>query len=191
MGDDGLVAWLDEEYQRSFCTAALVLAGQSDPEMIVRESYLRAWRFRASLGQGPAMRPWLYRIVVSACVAGLRTSPSGSMPPIGPPFGEVTSTATGEGSGGRRRHDGWRSLAGATAALPLSLRAPLVLHYFTGLSEREVAIAIGRRPATVRSRLHEGRSRLAAPDDVGVVDGAGRPAAAMVSPQPAIHEVAR
>ena len=35
----------------------------------------------------------------------------------------------------------------ALADLPDSLRVPAVLRYWTGLSEKEIAIAIRRRPA--------------------------------------------
>jgi DNA-directed RNA polymerase specialized sigma24 family protein len=38
----------------------------------------------------------------------------------------------------------------------------VILRYYAGLSEREIAIAIRRRPGTVKSRLHEARRRLAA-----------------------------
>jgi len=50
----------------------------------------------------------------------------------------------------------------ALADLPEQLRVPAVLRYWTGLSEKEIAVAIRRRPGTVKSRLHEARRRLAA-----------------------------
>ena len=46
--------------------------------------------------------------------------------------------------------------------LPDHLRVPAVLRYWTGLSEKEIAVAIRRRPGTVKSRLHDARRRLAA-----------------------------
>jgi RNA polymerase sigma-70 factor (ECF subfamily) len=46
--------------------------------------------------------------------------------------------------------------------LPDALRVVVVLRYYADLSEREIAIAIRRRPGTVKSRLHEARRRLAA-----------------------------
>ena len=46
--------------------------------------------------------------------------------------------------------------------LPEPLRVVVILRYFADLSEREIAIAIRRRPGTVKSRLHEARRRLAA-----------------------------
>ena len=39
--------------------------------------------------------------------------------------------------------------------------AVVVLRYYGQLSEREIAAVIGRRPGTVKSRLHEARARLA------------------------------
>jgi RNA polymerase sigma factor (sigma-70 family) len=48
----------------------------------------------------------------------------------------------------------------ALQQLPVSLRVPVVLRYYADLSERDIALAIGRRPGTVKSRLHEARRRL-------------------------------
>ena len=50
----------------------------------------------------------------------------------------------------------------ALAALPEHLRTAVVLRYYAGLSEREIATAIRRRPGTVKSRLHEAKLRLSA-----------------------------
>ncbi len=36
-----------------------------------------------------------------------------------------------------------------------------MLRYYADLTEREIATAIGRRPGTVKSRLHEARRLLA------------------------------
>jgi len=55
-----------------------------------------------------------------------------------------------------------REVLGALRDLPMHLRVVVVLRYYADLSEREIAIAVGRRPGTVKSRLHEARRRLAA-----------------------------
>ncbi len=49
----------------------------------------------------------------------------------------------------------------ALQSLPEALRVPVVLRYYSGLSEREIALAIKRRSGTVKSRLHEARQILA------------------------------
>ena len=49
----------------------------------------------------------------------------------------------------------------ALADLPEALRVPVVLRFFVGLSEKEIATAIDRRPGTVKSRLYDAKQRLA------------------------------
>ena len=61
----------------------------------------------------------------------------------------------------------------ALARLPVSLRVPVVLRYYADLSERDIALAIGRRPGTVKSRLHEARRRLAADPVLCALAGTG------------------
>ncbi len=51
-------------------------------------------------------------------------------------------------------------LESAIARLPESLRLPLELHYFVGLSSRQVGSALGLPAATVRFRLMMARRRL-------------------------------
>jgi DNA-directed RNA polymerase specialized sigma24 family protein len=45
--------------------------------------------------------------------------------------------------------------------LPVHLRIVVVLRYYAGLSERDIAIAVARKQGTVKSRLNEARTRLA------------------------------
>ena len=69
---EDLGAWLEEGYARSFRTACLIMGNRSDAEEAVQEAFLRAWRFRASLGTGSDVWPWLYRVVVNTCNTKLR-----------------------------------------------------------------------------------------------------------------------
>ncbi|HVR30386.1 MAG TPA: sigma-70 family RNA polymerase sigma factor, partial [Thermoanaerobaculia bacterium] len=48
----------------------------------------------------------------------------------------------------------------ALAGLPLRYRAPLVLREIEGLSYREIAVALGCREGTVKSRINRARERL-------------------------------
>jgi DNA-directed RNA polymerase specialized sigma24 family protein len=50
---------------------------------------------------------------------------------------------------------------------------PVVLRYYADLSERDIALAIGRRQGTVKSRLHEARRRLADDPDIRSLIGEG------------------
>ena len=51
-------------------------------------------------------------------------------------------------------------LGDALAALPAKRRAAVVLRYYAGLSEREIAEVLGVRPGTVKSMLHRALAQL-------------------------------
>lgn len=51
-------------------------------------------------------------------------------------------------------------LADALGRLPHRQRAVLVLRYYEGLSESEIAVALGCRPGTVKSLAHRGLAAL-------------------------------
>lgn len=55
----------------------------------------------------------------------------------------------------------YRLVLDALGTLDRNHRAPVVLFYFEGLSEAEVADVLGIRPSTVKARLHTARRRLA------------------------------
>jgi len=154
--------WIREGYPAAYRTACLILRDPQEAEDAVQDAFLRAWRFRSSAPRDAGWQPWLYRVVVNACCSRLRrTVPrdraradldaAGELPDSGPApdalalRGEETSL-----------------VVAALADLPESLRVPVVLRYYAGLSERDIATAIGRRPGTVKSRLYDARARLAA-----------------------------
>jgi RNA polymerase sigma-70 factor (ECF subfamily) len=158
-GAGDLADWLDEGYAPAFRTACLILHNRADAEEAVQEAFLRAWRFRAAVPVGEGVQPWLYRVVVNACLSKLRSETRHRT--------DSTQTAelieTGPGPEGLAV-DGvtHRTVVSALADLPEHLRVVVALRYYAGLSEREIAAAIHRRPGTVKSRLHEAKSRLGA-----------------------------
>jgi RNA polymerase sigma-70 factor, ECF subfamily len=157
-----LGGWLAESYDRSFRTACLLLGNRADAEEAVQEAFLRAWRFRASLGTGASLTPWLYRVVVNTCWSKLRREfPHRDRRADASGLDGIASTAMSpEDHSGRNELS--RGLVRALGELPAHLRVVVVLRYYADLDDGQIAIAIGRRPGTVKSRLHEARSRLAA-----------------------------
>jgi RNA polymerase sigma-70 factor (ECF subfamily) len=158
---DDLERWLEQGYNAAFRTAYLILHNPHDAEEAVQEAFLRAWRFRASVPPGEGVRPWMYRVVVNACLSKLRSERTGrerrvpvdgesALPPSPAPGPEE-----GAESGELRRH-----VVAALAGLPEHLRVVVVLRYYAGLSEREIGTVIHRRPGTVKSRIHEAKLRL-------------------------------
>jgi RNA polymerase sigma-70 factor, ECF subfamily len=171
MVEDQLADWLEEGYVASFRTACLILGNRADAEEAVQDAYLRAWRFRDSLTGVPNIRPWLYRVVVNACYSKLRRE----IPHRDRRAGEEPLAQAPDAAEGPDRRVEQREVADTVLAalerLPVSLRVPVVLRYYADLSERDIALAIGRRPGTVKSRLHEARRRLA--DDPALTALAG------------------
>jgi RNA polymerase sigma-70 factor (ECF subfamily) len=156
---DDLDAWLAESYPTAFRTACLVLRSSADAEDAVQDAFLRVWRFRDAIPDGEGRRAWLYRVVVNACLSRVRgdrvwreradDESLATVPAQTDPQHDAEEAALG------------RCLTAALARLPEHLRVPVVLRYFSGLAEREIAVAIQRRPGTVKSRLSEARRRLA------------------------------
>ncbi len=158
MGVD-LGVWLDASYARAYRTAYLIVRNPADAEEAVQDAFLRVWRFRDSLPEGSAREPWLYRVLVNSCHSLLRreiprrnrrAEEDLGLHDRGPRPDQIAEERAAQAS-----------VANAIRALPDHLRVPVILRYWTGLSEREIAQAIGRRPGTVKSRLHEARRRLA------------------------------
>jgi RNA polymerase sigma-70 factor (ECF subfamily) len=157
---DDLSEWLAVAYPGAYRTARLILRDPAEAEDAVQDAFLRAWRFRASAPKDAGWQPWLYRVVVNACCSRLRREVprrerradlDDDYPDDAP--GPEVAALHAESVG---------AVVEALAALPESLRIPVVLRYYAGLSEKDVATAIGRRPGTVKSRLYDARQRLAA-----------------------------
>jgi RNA polymerase sigma-70 factor, ECF subfamily len=162
---DDLADWLASGYARAYRTAYLLVRDARDAEEAVQEAYLRVWRFRASLPDGAGREPWLYRVLVNSCYSYLRHEVPRRQRNSGAPF-EVDDASTPAApdrspEAAAEASETADVIGTALADLPEYLRTTVVLRYWTGLSEREIATAIGRRPGTVRSRLHEARRRLA------------------------------
>lgn len=150
--------WLADGYPRSVRTAYLILGNRLDAEDAVQEAFLRAWKFRNSLAKEASFKPWLYRVVVNTCNSKLRQE----IPHRDRRAGIEDLSAVGVEDDVPDRIALSNDVMSALADLPVHLRVVVVLRYYADLSERDIAIAIGRAQGTVKSRLNEARRRLAA-----------------------------
>jgi RNA polymerase sigma-70 factor (ECF subfamily) len=161
MVEEQLEEWLTEGYAASFRTACLILGNRADAEEAVQEAFLRAWRFRDSLTSVPSIKPWLYRVVVNSCYSKLRQEIPHRDHRSGDEPLEHLAALDSDPAAAAQRSAVAETVLLALQRLPVSLRVPIVLRYYADLSERDIALAIGRRQGTVKSRLHEARRRLA------------------------------
>jgi RNA polymerase sigma-70 factor (ECF subfamily) len=158
---DDLDDWLRQDYARAYRTACLVLRNRDDAEDAVQEAFLRVWRFRDAIPAGAGRTAWLYRVVVNACISNVRASSSRSGRDDGADALEALPDRTPEPAVRAEQSALASTIEAAMAELPDHLRIPLILRFYAGLSEKEIATAIDRRPGTVKSRLYDARQRLA------------------------------
>src|ERR1035437_2448237 len=151
MVDQKLEDWLEEGYAASFRTACLILGNQADAEEAVQEAFLRAWRFRDSLTSVPSIKPWLYRVVVNSCYSKLRQEIPHRDRRAGDDQLDDLAASNTDPAAFVQRSEVAETVLAALQRLPVSLRVPIVLRYYADLSERDIAVAIGRRQGTVKS----------------------------------------
>ena len=103
----------------------------------------------------PGIQPWLYRVVVNACYSKLRQEiPHRDHRADDGPLAHIAGRGSDPDTMAQHGQVA-ETVLHALQQLPVSLRVPVVLRYYADLSERDIALAIGRRPGTVKSRLHE------------------------------------
>jgi RNA polymerase sigma-70 factor (ECF subfamily) len=161
MSVDDLDEWLRQDYARAYRTACMVLRNAEDAEDAVQEAFLRVWRFRDSVPDGAGRTAWLYRVVVNACISNVRASASRTGRDDGADALEGLPDRAPEPAVRAEQSQLAATIEAAMAELPDHLRIPLILRFYAGLSEKEIATAIDRRPGTVKSRLYDARQRLA------------------------------
>ena len=154
--------WVGARYARAYRTAVLICRNPADAEEAVQDAFLRAWRFRDALPEDGRRDAWLYRVLVNACYSKLRKEVPRRDRERELDFAGGPAATSELPEVGAERSLLAAVLESTLRDLPETLRVVVILRYFADLSEREIAIAIRRRPGTVKSRLHEARRRLAA-----------------------------
>ncbi|MCU1377260.1 MAG: polymerase [Acidimicrobiales bacterium] len=133
----------------------------SDAEDVVQEAFVKAFKALPRFLPGAPFRPWMLRIVANEARNVRRR--------------DARQHQLRMRAGGQRATTGWatpedeleaeddrRRLAGAVSSLPVRDREAIALRWFAGLSEAEMAVALGCRPGTVKSRLARALDRLRA-----------------------------
>jgi RNA polymerase sigma-70 factor, ECF subfamily len=138
-----------------------ILDDPRDVEEAIQDSFVQAWRNLDRYRGEAALFTWLYRIGVNAALARARRTKHEVL--------DVDSLET-EGAAhvprdvlpepaAEARDEGARVLA-ALAKLPFDYREAVVLRDLAGLSNEDVAAALGITLAAAKSRIHRGRLRV-------------------------------
>jgi len=151
-----------EHSARVYRLAYRLTGNQHDAEDLTQETFVRVFRALSSYTPG-TFEGWLHRITTNLFLDQVRRRNRIRMDPLGDDA-ETVPGAVGLGTPERGfehanlDHDVQRALD----ALPPEFRAAVVLCDIEGLSYEEIAVTLGIKLGTVRSRIHRGRALLRA-----------------------------
>lgn len=147
---------LHETVARRVATAMVGSGGEADD--VVQEAFVKACTRLDQFREGVPFRPWLLAIVANEARNRHRSSSRRTHLAVrmaarrqDEPFDPAEVAVA---------HEQRQRLAEAVAALGARDREVVALRYFAGLTEAEMADALGCAPGTVKSRLHRALTRL-------------------------------
>ena len=156
-GDRDAFRHLVERYKDTlYGTAFLMTGDRAVAEEQVQEALLSAWRGIRRFETGRPFKPWVVRILVNGVVSQ-RRGRSVSVAPLDEADREDDSSDVVESVMASARRQMVRN---ALARLSPQHRQVVVLRYFADLTVPEVALSVGVREGTVKSRLHRALGRL-------------------------------
>jgi RNA polymerase sigma-70 factor, ECF subfamily len=158
-GDQEAFRLLVEPYLTgAYRTALLIVLDREAAKDAVQEALIRAYRALDQYQSGRPFGPWLGRIVVNE--ARRMWQRERRQPTLLDELPEIPNSPHDGPEDLLLAQESRESLWQAMARLDDLHRTVLVLRYYQGLSEAEMAEVLGVRAGTVKSRLHNARRRL-------------------------------
>ena len=162
-GDQGAFAELyDMLSSRVFGLILRVLVNRSQSEEVLQEVFLEIWqsaaRFSAARGRG---RTWILTIAHRRAVDRVRASQAGTDRDLRAGARDLDVAHDSVAEQAELSIEGERVVE-ALAALPDAQREALVLAYYGGYSQSEIATITGSPLGTVKTRMRDGLTRLRA-----------------------------
>jgi RNA polymerase sigma-70 factor (ECF subfamily) len=161
-GDGLAIEVLVRRYQNYvYRLCFLVMGTEQDAEDMTQECFIRACRAlpRFEIRQGTSFEAWLYRIAINCCRSRMRRKWYQVLPwpdPAPPMVAEPQEQPDRLLVEGERRGE----IAEAIQTLGEKHRLVVIMRYYAGLSNEEIARTLSIPSGTVRSRLHVARQRL-------------------------------
>ncbi|MFC2031743.1 RNA polymerase sigma factor [Chloroflexota bacterium] len=161
-GDNLAIEALVRRYQNYvYRLCYLVMRTEQDAEDMTQETFIRACRAlpRFEIREGTSFEAWLYRIAVNCCRSRMRRKWYQVLPwpdPAPRLVAEPEAQPDRVLERGERRNE----ILDVVHSLGEKHRIVVILRYYAGLSNEEIARALNIPSGTVRSRLHTARKRL-------------------------------
>lgn len=140
-------------------TAYLITRDRAAAEDAVQEAFLQVLRNGPSLRDPAAFRPWFYRIVVNAAKRMAR-APVRPVLPLDLTSHDRSDPTSPQPDEAVLAAEEAALVRAAIGDLHDAHRVPLILRYYTALSDEEIAQALELPVGTVKSRLFNARKAL-------------------------------
>jgi RNA polymerase sigma factor (sigma-70 family) len=159
-GDEAAFEALYRVYaERALRTAYLITDRRTLAEDAVQEAFIQVWRSIRDLRDPLAFRGWFYRILIHRVRRlGKRDGREPDLPLEAAADHRDTHMTGPEEQA--ERNEAFHRVRVAITRLPEAQRLTLILRYYSGLTEAEIAAALRIPIGTVKSRLHTARARL-------------------------------
>ena len=148
--DDGFEAAFDELYPRAFRLARRMLGDTAAAEDVAAEALARAYARWPKVSALPYRDGWLLRVAANLAIDRMRRRPVEVLAEPAPQFEDGVDLRL--------------ALNAALLTLAPRQRQAIALRYLAGLSDREVAEAMGISLGSVKTHIHRGiaglRSRM-------------------------------
>lgn len=159
---DGLAYLVRKHELLAVRAAVLVTCDRALAEDVVQEAFIRAYKRISQFRADRPFRPWFMRSVVNAALRAARRRDRQR------PLGQTQIEGIGSRGNGRgelpeaalEQAETSREIWQALNSMTPKKRAVLVLHYFAGLSVRDLASVSGSPEGTVKWRLSAARTEL-------------------------------
>jgi RNA polymerase sigma-70 factor, ECF subfamily len=161
-GDIGGLEILVARHQQAAARLAFLLTGDRFlAEDIIQESFLAVFRSIRSFRADQAFAPWLYGIVTNVARNMLRRASRRHEVSLATVAGEAESLAgAADPHEQAERGETHSDMLRALEHLPAKQREAVILRYYFGFKDSEIAQIVGCRPGTARERLSAGLRTL-------------------------------
>jgi len=144
----------------TYTLAMRLTANEEDARDVVQETYLRAWKGIDRFRGEAQFSTWLYRITANVSYTHLERRRRHRHEPLDDGAEEMELRGTGGPDGAFESNELADRLSDAIAALPVTLRAVVVLKDVYGLPHEAIAEELDITVAAAKVRLHRARKRL-------------------------------
>ncbi len=164
-GDRSAFEMLYDRYTSTVFGLALKMLGDREvAEDAVQEIFWRVWRRLGSFDRSRAFAPWLFGIAHNYCIDELRRRKVRPQSVYEDDENPILSEIADEADVGESAllAEQGRLVRSALEQLPEEQRQTLLLAYFGGLTQQEIAAKLGNPLGTVKTRMRLGLQKLRA-----------------------------